>query len=142
MKNQTTRILSAVAALLLACGFMPIQPNSPQGVWQQTMLVKDKSGQHVTVYFPAYKFLPEDGTFFNMPGDSGEAVSPVPTRITGSGIREATSDSTYVVHLVSSPTEPLPMGKDVVLTCKLSEDASLLPVTCTPLLFGKKVDSV
>lgn len=60
MKNQTTRILSAVAALLLACGFMPIQPNSPQGVWQQTMLVKDKSGQHVTVYFPAYKFLPEE----------------------------------------------------------------------------------
>lgn len=129
MKNKTTLLPSAVAALLVICGFMPVRQNTPQGVWQQTLLVNDRNGQSVTAYIPAYKLLLEDGSFFNMLGNTREAVSPVPTHITGSGSWEATSDSTYVEHLVSSPTDPSSMGKDVVLNYKLSEDGNLLFVT-------------
>ena len=129
MKNKTILFLVAALSLAAATAFKPVERHPLQGVWQQTLQIQDRDGASKIVYIPNFKFLLEDGNFFNMMGYLDKAVSPIPAHITGSGSWEATSDSTYVEHLVSSPTEPSSMGKDVVLTYRLSEDGERLFLT-------------
>ena len=128
-----TRIITAVAALLLAAtpalakekkNPVKAHPQAEKltGVWQMCMIGKNSDGEQAIIYFPMFKVLNADGTFFNL--QQVDDKSPGALFVTGTW--EVKSEATYVKSLESISTDVSSQGKDNVITFRLTDNDEIL----------------
>ena len=128
-----TRILTAVAALLLATTPVLAKEKKNQvkthpqaekltGVWQMCRVLQNGDGEKTIIYTPMFKVLNADGSFFNL--QMMDTSSPGALFATGTW--EMRSEATYAESLASITTDPTSQGKDNVITFRLSDNDEIL----------------
>ncbi len=124
MKNPHSFLCLAIITLLLSA-LSPLEAKQKEkathpiaGAWQRVQLrANNDDGKVFIVCDPFFKFLNEDGTFFNMT----YPVAGKAAYFTQAGDYEILSDSTYVEKITSAPSA-LFRGKDSQIKYQFSND--------------------